>query len=423
MTSHSEKTLSRFKRLILAAVFLAAIMPLYAAKAEKADFLRVKGKDIVDSKGDKFFIKGTNLGNWVNPEGYMFGFSRVNSYSMINDVISQLVGPAEADAFWKAFRDNYITADDISFIASQGANTIRFPFHYKLFTDDPYMGTSSAEEGFAMLDRLIGWARDNNLRLILDMHDCPGGQTGDNIDDSFGYPFLMTDPRSQQQFVDLWVKIADRYKDEPVILGYELMNEPIATYWEGEERDSLNAALMPLYRRTVEAIRTVDPTHIILLGGSQWNSNFEPLTEWDFDNNIMFTCHRYGGDATADAIRSFIDYRDRTGLPMYMGEIGHNTMEWQDSFAKVMTDNNIGYTFWPYKKIKDSSMTGIETPADWQMIVDFAESPRGTFAEIREARAKVDIDKARKALYQYVDGAKAANMLRHTDYIKSMNLK
>lgn len=409
-------------RLLCPMLLFGCAVTSHGAGAD-SDFLHVKGVDIVDSHGNKFFIKGTNLGNWVNPEGYMFGFSKANSYSMINDVVSQLLGPAEAAKFWQAFRNNYITADDVAFIASQGANTIRFPFHYKLFTDEPYMGSTSAEEGFAMLDKLIGQARDNNVRLVLDMHDCPGGQTGDNIDDSYGYPFLMTDSASQQEFIDLWVKIADRYKDEPTILGYELMNEPIATFWEGEERDMLNAALMPLYRRAVEAIRSVDPNHIILLGGAQWNSNFEPLTEWDFDNNIMFTCHRYGGDATADAIRSFIDFRDKTDLPMYMGEIGHNTTEWQDNFAKVMTDNNIGYTFWPYKKINDSAMTGIATPENWQMIVDFAEAPRGTFSDIRKARESVDIEKAKKALYDYIDGASTEKMLRHEDYIKSMRMK
>lgn len=346
MTTFKSVTLSR--ALCCALVLLTGLFTVKAS--DQKDFLRVNGENIVNSKGEKFFIKGTNLGNWVNPEGYMFGFSRTNSYTMIDNLISQLFGPEEAAEIWRQFRTNYITEPDIAFIASQGANTIRFPFHYKLFTNDAFMGTANAEEGFAMLDRLVEWARKNNIRLVLDMHDCPGGQTGDNIDDSFGYPFLMTDARSQELYISIWEKIANRYKDEDVILGYELMNEPIATFWEGEEKAMLNGALEPLYKRTVKAIRAIDNNHIILLGGSQWNSNFEPFTDWKFDNNIMYTCHRYGGDATADAIRSFIDFRNKTGLPMYMGEIGHNSMEWQDSFARVMEENNIGYTYYHTKK-------------------------------------------------------------------------
>lgn len=390
--------------------------------SSEKDFLKVDGHNIVDSKGEKFYIKGTNLGNWCNPEGYMFGFSRANSYSMINDVMTQLFGSTEAAEFWKKFKKNYITEADIEFIASKGANTIRFPFHYKLFTGEPFMGESNANAGYETVDSLVAWCGRNNLRLILDMHDCPGGQTGDNIDDSAGYPFLMTDTVSQTRFINLWENIAARYADEPVILGYELMNEPIATFWDEEETAALNAALEPLYIKTVKAIREKDSNHIILLGAPQWNSNFEPFTDWKFDDNIMYTCHRYGGPATADAIRSYIDFRDKTGLPMYMGEIGHNTDEWMSDFVDVMRDNNIGYTFWPYKKIEDSSMTGIAAPEGWQEIVTFAEAPRGTYAEIREARSKVNLDAARKALDGYAEGARAENMLVHDNYISAIKL-
>lgn len=390
--------------------------------SSEKDFLKVDGHNIVDSKGEKFYIKGTNLGNWCNPEGYMFGFSRANSYSMINDVMTQLFGPTEAAEFWKKFKKNYISEADIEFIASKGANTIRFPFHYKLFTGEPFMGESNADAGYETVDSLVAWCGRNNLRLILDMHDCPGGQTGDNIDDSAGYPFLMTDTVSQTRFINLWENIAARYANEPVILGYELMNEPIATFWNEEETAALNAALEPLYIKTVKAIREKDSNHIILLGAPQWNSNFEPFTDWTFDDNIMYTCHRYGGPATADAIRSYIDFRDKTGLPMYMGEIGHNTDEWMSDFVDVMRENNIGYTFWPYKKIEDSSMTGIATPEGWQEIVTFAEAPRGTFAEIREARSKVNLDAARKVLDSYAEGARAENMLVHDNYISAIKL-
>lgn len=420
MAKHSAPKLSSW--LNAAIIILLSFIFAVPTQAQNKDFLKVKGVNIVDSKGKKFFIKGTNLGNWVNPEGYMFGFRKTNSVRMINDMICQLLGPAETAKFWDEFKENYITENDIEFIASTGANTIRLPFHYKLFTNEDYMGMNDENEGFRIVDLVVEWCRKYNLRLILDMHDCPGGQTGDNIDDSYGYPWLMTDLASQAQFINIWEKIAERYANEPVILGYELMNEPIATYWEGEERDYLNSQLEPLYKRTVAAIRLLDKNHIILLGGPQWNSNFEPFSDWTFDNNIMYTCHRYGGDATKPAIQSYIDFRDKTGLPMYMGEIGHNTDEWMSDFCDVMRANNIGYTFWPYKKIEGSSCTGVKTPEGWQQIVDFSEAPRGSYAEIREARKNVDLKKAKEQLYQYVENAKFENMLIHESYIKAIKL-
>ncbi len=389
-----------------------------ASAAPHADFVKVDGVDLVKPDGQKLFIRGTNLGNWLNPEGYMFGFSKTNSGRFINEMFCQLAGEDFTADFWRDFKDNYITRADIEYIAATGSNTIRLPFHYKLFTDEDYMGLTANQDGFARVDSVVEWCRDNGLYLILDMHDAPGGQTGDNIDDSYGYPWLFESERAQQLMCDIWVKIAEKYKDEPVILGYELFNEPIAHYFEN--KDELNAKLEPVQKRAVAAIRKVDPDHIILLGGAQWNSNFEPFTDWKYDPQIMYTCHRYGGDATADAIRSFIDFRDKSGLPMYMGEIGHNTMEWQRAFCDAMEANNIGYTFWPYKKKGDSCMMGIATPEGWDEVVKFAESTRDNYASIRENRP--DVDAARKAMSAFIENCKLANCEPQTAYIESMKL-
>ena len=410
---------------LLATLFLCACQqptpqegpgePYYGAEA----FVRVQGPDLIQPDGTKLLIRGTNLGNWLNPEGYMFGFSRTNSARMINEMFCQLAGPDFTAQFWKAFKDNYITRGDIEFIASTGANTIRLPFHYKLFTDEDYMGLSAEQDGFARIDSVVNWCRDNHLYLILDMHDAPGGQTGDNIDDSYGYPWLFESEESQQLFCDIWQRIAERYKNEPVILGYELINEPIAPYFETV--DELNAKLEPLHKRAVKAIREVDTNHIILLGAAQWNSNFSVFHDASYDDKIMYTCHRYGGDATAEAIHSYIAFRDSVNLPMYMGEIGHNTMKWQASFREVMEANNIGWTFWPYKKKDDSCMMGIRMPENWDKVVAFSEAQRGTYSEIRDARPDQGV--VRQAMLDFIQNCRIENCVPQTDYIQSLGLE
>ncbi|MDE6290328.1 MAG: glycoside hydrolase family 5 protein [Muribaculaceae bacterium] len=389
-----------------------------APVSNKDRFVQVNGQDLVKPDGSKLYIVGTNLGNWLNPEGYMFGFQRMNAPRQINELFCELVGPDKASEFWTTFKDNYITKDDIDFIASTGANTIRLPFHYKLFTDEDYMGLTKDQDGFARIDSVVSWCKANDLYLILDMHDAPGGQTGDNIDDSYGYPWLMESEKSQQLFCDIWRSIADRYKNESTILGYELINEPIATYFDNQ--DELNSKLEPLQKRVVTAIREVDPDHIILIGAPQWNSNFEPLKDTDYDPQLMFTCHRYGGPATAEAIQSYIDFKNKSNRPMYMGEIGHNTYEWQADFVKVMKENNIGYTFWPYKKEGGSCMMGITLPEEWEEVVRFAEGPHHTFAEIREA--KPDRVKAQAALDRFLEQCKAKNCTPQVSYIESIGL-
>ena len=280
--------------------------------------------------------------------------------------------------------------------------------------------TNNRGEGFRWIDKVVEWCRKAGLYLILDMHDCPGSQTGDNIDDGFGYPWLFESEKSQLLFCDIWQQIARRYRNETVILGYELMNEPIAHYFKNKEE--LNQRLEPLYKRAVKAIRSVDRNHVVLLGGARWNSDFFMFSDWTFDNNIMYTCHRYGGEATAKAINDYISFRDKTGLPMYMGEIGHNTNQWQSDFVKVMKDNNIGYTFWPYKKLDGSCMMGISRPELWDsIVVKFSEAERTTYANMREARP--DQKLFREQLKAFIVNCRFENCLEQKKYIQSMRLK
>ncbi len=399
-----------------AGIYLAQI-PLTPGK--KPDFVSIDGTTLIGTDGKPFLIKGTNLGNWLNPEGYMFGFKKTNSPHLIDDMLRSLVGPDETDTFWKAFKDYYITEEDIAYIASTGANTIRLPFHYKLFTDEDYMGTKSGGDGFALIDRCVEWCHKYGLYLILDMHDAPGGQTGDNIDDSYGYPWLFRSETSQKLFCDIWKQIADHYKSEPVILGYELINEPIAPYFA--DKDELNALLEPLHKKAVAAIREVDGNHIILLGGAQWNGNFRVFGDWTYDDKIMYTCHRYGSAPTADAIRAIIEFRDKTGLPMYMGEIGHNTPEWQAAFCQTLEENNIGWTFWPYKKINGSCMVAFHAPDGWDEICRFSEAPRSTYSEIRTARPAC-ADSVRMAVSGLIEAVRFANCIPQEEYIRSIGL-
>ncbi len=107
-----------------------------------------------------------------------------------------------------------------------------------------------------------------------------------------------------------------------------------------------------------------------MIGAPQWNSNFDPFTDWTYDDNMMYSCHRYGGDACVEAIGNFIAFRDKTNLPMYMGEIGHNTDEWQEAFCIAMEQSNIGIT----------------PPENWDKVMEFSEAPRTTYFEVRDAR-------------------------------------
>jgi hypothetical protein len=252
------------------------------------------------------------------------------------------------------------------------------------------------------------------------MHDAPGGQTGDNIDDSYGYPWLMVSEASQKLFVNTWKSIAEKYSNEPVILGYDLLNEPIAPYFK-DELEKLNPQLEPLYKKAVAAIREVDKNHIVMLGGAQWNSNFKVFTDTKFDDKMMYTCHRYGADTLQSSIQDFADFRDSVNLPLYMGETGENKDEWIRAWTNLMNKNNIGWTYWPYKKMGSSRcMRTIPDPENWEIIVEFTQDPRLTYREIRTVRP--DQHMVKEAMMQLVENMKFKNNHLNDGYISAMGM-
>src|SRR6266403_2400017 len=345
-------------------------------------FVTTRGKVIISPDGKPLLLKGINLGNWLLPEGYMFKFKQTNSPRLIQTAINELIGEDEARRFWKTYHDNYITRDDISFIKRSGFNSVRVPFSYRLFVSDTTIPRLEGP-GYELLDRVVDWCRREGLYVILDMHAAPGGQTGDNIDDSFGYPFLFESSESQQLTINLWRNIAARYRNEPAVIGYDLLNEPIAHYFDTA---SLNPKLEPLYRRIVSGIRAVDRNHIIFLGGAQWDTNFKIFGP-PFDPKLAYTFHKYWMPVNQEAIQEYLTFRDKYNVPVWMGESGENTDDWIDSFRKLLEAKNIGWCFWPYKKLEATSfIVSINSHEDWAAIIAFAEGPRATFEEVRKHR-------------------------------------
>lgn len=403
------------KILLWSFVFVSLCLYFNRASAQKG-FIYTKGTNIVTPDGKPFMIRGINLGNWLVPEGYMFKFQNTNSPRLINEALNELIGVSATDSFWTKFLNNYITADDIHYIKSIGMNSIRVPFNYRLFTNEKYLGETNAEHGFQIVDRLISWCKKENLYVILDMHCAPGGQTGDNIDDGSGYPFLFESEADQQLTVSIWKRIAQHYRNETHIIGYDLLNEPIATYFDASH---FNPKLEALYKRIAGAIRQVDKNHILFLGGAQWDSNFTPFGK-PFDHNLVYTFHKYWTPPTRQVIQSYIDFSNKYKVPIYCGETGENTDQWIDSFRTTLEKANIGWHFWPYKKMDDARcVVQFSTPAFYDSIIHYAETPKKNFAEIRKNRPAA-IQQIRKSLDDYLTECLFQNCVPNSGYIRAL---
>ena len=393
-------------------------VPSRTKSTNTLSFIKTNGTNLVDDKGNSIILKGTNLGNWLVPEGYMFKMEQVNSPRKIDELLYELVGPDSLAVFWKGFLNNYITHNDIKYLKKLGANHIRLPFHYKLFTDDLFMGERN--QGFKYFDRLVEWCREEQLYILLDMHCAPGGQTGDNIDDSYGYPFLLKSKSSQDLMTEIWVRIAEKYKNESVIVGYDIVNEPIAHYFV-DELDDLNHQLFLLYKRITSEIRSVDKDHIIFLNGSVWSGNFDVFEEI-LDDNTVYEFHKYWFDVNQEAIQQYVDFSEKHQVPIYIGETGENTDEWVSDFRVLLDDNKISWCFWPYKKMNNTrGVMNFEEPEDYHLITKYAKSDRSSFKAMRENRP--EIIKVQNALNGFLENSLYKNNFPNNGYNKALGFK
>ena len=360
------------KAWLFGVLFLLALIAVpTVAIAQEHGFVHTDGTRLVDGQGHALMLRGTNLGNWLVQEGYMFHFDLgPQSAREIEALTNELLGPEAADKFWHTYRERYVTRDDIQFLKQAGFNSVRIPIHYKYFQSDD-------SDGFALFDRVIEWSREAGLYVVIDMHCAPGGQTGANIDDSWGYPWIYDSPQAQQLTIDTWKRIAAHYRDSKTVLGYDLLNEPIPHF---AALRKYNSQLEPLYRRIVAGIREVDKNHIVILGGAQWDTNFEVFGP-PFDANVMYNFHKYWMPPVQSEIRAYVDFRDKYRVPIWMSESGENKDEWIAQFHELLEKNQIGWAFWPYKKMDaTSSPVSFARPVYWDEIVAYAKLPGGTGA-------------------------------------------
>jgi endoglucanase len=347
-------------------LFLLCVATLLCGVGQ-AQFVHTEGPTIVNPHGKPIHLHGLNLGNWMVNEGYMWKFDGKplgpSSEREIDELVVDLLGPMRATKFWQTYRDTYYTRQDIHRIRQMGFDSVRVPLHWKFFKPGD-------EEGFALLDRLVGWCHAEGLLVVIDLHAAEGGNTGANMDDSSGWPWLYTDASAQAATEDVWRRIAHRYRNETAVLGYDLLNEPLPSFPQYRQFDHL---LEPLYKRLTKAIRAEDPNHAIIIGGSQWDTDFSVFGP-PFDRNLIYEVHRYSVPPTEESLQKYIDFRKNYHVPLWMGEYGENTDTWTAQMTRAAENNDIGWAFWPYKKMDaSSSPVTFPRPPHWDEIVAYAK--------------------------------------------------
>jgi endoglucanase len=151
-------------------------------------------------------------------------------------------------------------AKALDFLAATGFNFVRLPTDYHLWIRD-FDYFHPDEQVFSSIDRALEACRARGLHLSLNLHRAPGYCINNTHRERHN---LWVDAIAQDAFVFLWETFARRYQRvSSEFLSFDLVNEPPDPGQYGMTRDS-HAALI---RRTVAAIRSIDPARVIAVDG------------------------------------------------------------------------------------------------------------------------------------------------------------
>jgi len=391
-------------------VFLAmTICLMVSCNRSDTGFLRTDGRHIVNGKGEFVLLRGIGLGGWMLQEPYMLRLAQVTPAQYdIKNRITALIGEERCGEFYDAWLKNMITRRDLDSLKAWGFNSVRLPMHYNLFTlpieEEPLEGGNTwLETGFALTDSLLSWCGENEIYLILDLHAAPGGQGNDipiaDVDTT--KPNLWQSGLNRNKTIALWGKLAERYRDEKWIGGYDLINE---TNYPLEG----NAALRKLFEEITVEIRAVDTNHIVFIEGNQFANDFAGLTP-PWDSNIVYSFHKYWNPTTVETIQKFLDIREQQNVPLWMGESGENKNDWYRSAVELFETVSIGWAWWTIKKLdSESGIMNVTIPDGYSDIIEFwkdagpAPAPDDAYRTLMQLAGNIKIENC-KVNYQVLD--------------------
>jgi len=197
------------------------------------------------------YEKGINLGGWI---------SQYKSFS-------------------SQHFDTFIQEKDIEILAKAGFDHVRLPFDYPVIESDDQPGVYK-ESGLKYIDDCLTWCKARNMGVVLDLHHAPGYRFQDLATNT-----LFVEREKQNRFIHLWTFLTNRYILERDHIVFELLNEivePDSSRWN------------KLMLETIEAIRKLDKTRMIYVGGNNYNSPSELKNIANIeDDYIVYNFHFY----------------------------------------------------------------------------------------------------------------------------------
>ncbi len=327
------------------------------------------------------FHKGINIGGWLS------------QYEFVLD-------QPFTDTEFNVHLDSFITEADLKQIASWGFDHVRLPLSGYFLFDRETLQLN--KKPLYYIDQCISWCKNNNLNLILDLHDLWG-----NVYGAMDTPMpLLTDSILQSYFFGFWERLAEHCKE---VTGIQLMFELF-----NEVSDASGYLWGRMYKEVIKRIRKIDSERLILVGSNCQNS-VAYLTQLDLaaDPFVVYNFHYYDpqvfthqkahfsedlskynrtvtypgdisdfvqflkenpeyqmkyslvGEETKNdkalmdrLLKNAVDFVQYSGCQLYCGEFGvidsappEEAVKWIKDFLSVLEINRIGHAMWNYKAL------------------------------------------------------------------------
>ena len=382
-----------------------AIIPS-SSKYESArkDYVKADGADLLDSEGNKFLLRGTNLGSYYLHERWM---ALTDSPDMLYTV-NKLTERFDRDAAFELldiYQTNFWTSEDFDAVQALGLNCLRFPISYMdvfdcdfdlMRSDNPTaeellnMTLTLRKDHLLKMDKFIVEAEKRGIYIILDLHGAYGSQNGnDHSIDSRQHDWLWRQDDVGSAFreltLELWTVLAEHYKDYKNIAAYDLLNEPAG---DANDQGCLTSTTGKLqwdyFDDLYKAIRVIDPNHTIIMESCWGAEDLPQPTAYGWEN-VMYEFHHY--DSTTDDEGSLRSHQYRVsniinanfGVPLYMGEFcPHCSYEGWADILNLFNENHIHWTNWNYR-VRGYSEWGlyhIRTDNEGDPNIPFSEIPK-----------------------------------------------
>ena len=331
------------------------------------DFLTAKGSKLVKRNGEAVTLKGVNLGAWLIWEDWLCPYEQATDHYDVLTTLTDRFGEEKAYELMNTYMDNFITESDFDRIADMGFNCVRIPFWFRNFYYDDDGRKILDENGdwdFSRLDWAVSECGKRGLYVILDMHGAVGYQS-DAPHSGKGTSVGLFDNSAQgeryRELTDeLWTAIATRFKGNPAVAMYDLLNEPMCDVDATEVRRRINNE--SIYTRLYKTVRAADPDHMITVE-CIWTAAAVPhklLKGW---TNVVYQVHFYQTTNFVFNLFVFLTRLYYLNTPLLMGEFyPHDKATWSNCFSAM---NRLGYNWmlWTYKATGHGMWSG-----DWCLI-------------------------------------------------------